>query len=161
MGRYFLVILMTAFSFQLSAQSILQRGKDTVKIVGAEMVIRNETQHVKGYLFNTGNGKTAFRKIGKATQFSVGAAGFPQAGDTVYTSAEIANRHLKVWRNGLLQQDGVRIDSSQGKIIFYPALIQAERIYIEAFNIVDFSFANPVIRFNPLFDRNRKKGIFI
>jgi hypothetical protein len=143
MGRYFLFILATACSFQLHAQSVLQREKDTVKIAGAEMVIRNQSSNVNGYLFNAGNGKTAFRKIGKAMQFSVGVAGFPQAGDTVYTSTDLANKHLKVWRNGLLQRDGVKIDTVQGKIIFYPALIQAEKIYIEAFNKIDFSFVKP------------------
>jgi hypothetical protein len=122
----------------LKAQSPLRILNDSVKITGVEMVIRNTTKDVKSYLFNNDNGVTSFKKIGKAIQFSVGTAGFPVAGDSLYVSSDLIKTNVKIWRNGLLQGiSAVSTDSLTGKIIFRPALIQAERIYIEALNSID------------------------
>jgi hypothetical protein len=122
----------------LKAQSPLRILNDSVKITGVEMIIRNTTKDVKSYLFNNDNGVTSFKKIGKAIQFSVGTAGFPVAGDSLYVSSDLIKTNVKIWRNGLLQGiSAVSTDSLTGKIIFRPALIQAERIYIEALNSID------------------------
>lgn len=102
------------------------------------MVIRNTTKDVKSYLFNNGNGATVFKKIGKAIQFSVGSAGFPVAGDSLYVNSDLIKMNVKIWRNGLLQSISTAgTDLLTGKIIFRPALIQAERIYIETLNSID------------------------
>jgi len=103
------------------------------------MVIRNTTKDVKSYLFNSDKGVTAFKKIGSAIQFTVGTAGFPNAGDSLYTNSELIKMNIKIWRSGLLQStSAVSTDSLTGKVIFRPSLIQAERIYIESINSIDF-----------------------
>lgn len=138
MGRYFICAFLLVSCHQLKAQSPLRILNDSVKITGVEMVIRNTTKDVKSYLFNNDNGVTSFKKIGKAIQFSVGTAGFPVAGDSLYVSSDLIKTNVKIWRNGLLQGiSAVSTDSLTGKIIFRPALIQAERIYIEALNSID------------------------
>ncbi|MVT41313.1 hypothetical protein GO495_12020 [Chitinophaga oryziterrae] len=138
MGRYFIYAFLLVSCHQLKAQSPLRMLKDSVKITGVEMVIRNATKDVKSYLFNNENGTTSFKKIGKAIQFSVGTSGFPVAGDSLYSSSDLIKTNVKIWRNGLLQSiNAASTDSLTGKVIFRPALIQAERIYIEAFNSID------------------------
>lgn len=128
----------------LKAQQSFGVNRDSVKATGMELVVRNATRNVNGYLVNTGNGKTSFKSIGNALQFTVGAAGFPQAGDSVYTNAAWKGRYVKIWRNGLLVcttcPDSTSVDTSLGKILFRPALAPAEKIYLEAFHARDFSF---------------------
>jgi hypothetical protein len=136
MGQYFVWALLF-ISLQVNAQSPMRVTIDSVKVTNAEIVIRNATKDVQGYLFNAENGKTDFRKTGKAIQFTVGNTGFPAAGDSVYTSSDLVKKSVKVWRYGLLQDNGVKIDTLTGKVVFRPALIQSERIYIEAFNSID------------------------
>ncbi|WP_212002764.1 hypothetical protein [Chitinophaga sp. HK235] len=131
MGLFLLVSLQ-----QVKAQSKMLVRPDSIKIITQSMVIRNTTRNIKGYLLNTGDGITGFSQTGKAIQFSVGTQGSPVAGDTAYSHPALMKKSIKVWRSGLLQkkdpQRGVNIDSIAGKIIFYPALTQAEKIYIEA-----------------------------
>lgn len=126
------------------AQHKLGVHRDTVSLSGVEMVIQNATQNVKGFLFNSKNGKTDFKTIGSALQFTVGAAGFPQAGDSTYTNLLLKGQYVKVWRNGRLSclscPDSSSIDTATGKIIFRPSLAPSEKIYIEAYRSIDFVY---------------------
>ncbi|SEN27553.1 hypothetical protein SAMN04488505_109124 [Chitinophaga rupis] len=160
----FMLLTFTAFS-----QSTLQVKKDTVIVKKAEFAIENKTRDTLGFLYSTGNGRTQFKRlelvnlgdtalaivgqdtityksanIGKSLQFKVGSAGAPVAGDTSYTNASLRLGNIKVWRNGLFQYrdatDGVMIDSVNGRIRFYPALAQADRIYIESLFGVSLNF---------------------
>lgn len=143
MGQYLLVACLLVSVQQVMAQSPMRITPDSVKVTNAEVVVRNTTKDIAGYLYNNGNGKTIFNVTGKAIQFTVGSAGFPVSGDSVYTDVALVRRNVKVWRYGLLQPanspNGIRIDTLAGKVVFRPALTQFERIYIEALNSVDLS----------------------
>ncbi|WP_295121505.1 SGNH/GDSL hydrolase family protein [uncultured Chitinophaga sp.] len=120
-----------------SAQQVsLKVSKDTVKIVNAELVLENSTKQKNGFLYNKNNGLTSFENLGNIIQFKVGAANVPAAGASVFSDGSLANRLVKVWRNGLLQHRdyarGISVDASTGTITFYPKLAANERIYIEA-----------------------------
>jgi lysophospholipase L1-like esterase len=138
-----LFLLLMVWTHSAMSQSALRIGSDTVKVAKAELVIQNSTKGIAGYLYNTDNGKTAFKKLGKSIQFKVGTLNFPKAGDTMYVNQDFAGQTIKVWRNGLLQyrdnEEGVRIDNTYGHIYFKPALNANDKIYIEAFSGVDFS----------------------
>lgn len=143
MGHQLLFACLLVSAQQVMAQSPMRVTPDSIKVANAEIVVRNATKEIPGYLYNNGNGKTIFKLTGKAIQFTVGNPGFPSAGDSVYTSTEFIKKNIKVWRYGLLQANaatnGVGIDTLTGKIVFRPALILKERIYIEALNSVDLS----------------------
>ena len=143
MGRPLLFACLLVSAQQVMAQSPMRVTQDSIKVTNAEIVVRNATRDILGYLYNNGNGNTVFQITGKAIQFTVGKPGFPLAGDSVYISAELVKRNIKVWRYGLLQPNsivnGVSIDTLAGKIKFRPALTIKERIYIEALNSVDLS----------------------
>lgn len=142
MCKYLLLSILLLYGSVASAQA-LRLERDSVKILNAELVIKNTTEDVPGYLYNMGNGRTQFRKLGKTIEFKVGTPGFPLAGDTAYQHPGLVNYFMKVIRNGLLQYrssyEGVRIDEAAGKIIFYPALQSNEHIYIEALAGMDFT----------------------
>jgi hypothetical protein len=124
----------------------LQVVHDSVRLINTELVIRNSSRSVQGYLYNTGNGITQFRApdLARNIQFKTGQAGYPVAGDTVYTDASLIGRTIIVWRNGLLQyqgmSDGIAIDGAAGKVFFRPALQSGDRIYIEGLNGVSMVF---------------------
>jgi len=124
----------------------LQVTHDTVSVINAELVIRNASRSVQGYLYNTGDGITQFSipDIARNIQFKTGQTGYPNIGDSIYTDISLIGRQIIVWRNGLLQYrnmpDGVATDSSAGKIFFRPALKSGERVYIEALNGVSGVF---------------------
>lgn len=129
-----LIILSALTGF---SQSRLQVVADTVKVADAELVIRNSTRNISGFLYNAGNGKTKFVELGKSVQFTVGdLPQLPQAGDTLYTSPDLIGRNIKVWKNGLFQyrrnSQGIKVDSVAGTIIFKPALQNGDLIYVEA-----------------------------
>lgn len=125
------------------AQISIKMDPDSIKFLNAELIIRNKTKDVTGYLYNTGDGKTIFKKFGKTIQFKVGTTGFPSIGDSTYQNAVLANYFIKVLRNGLLQYrdsiQGVKVDDATGKVTFYPALQNNDQIYIEAITGIDFS----------------------
>ncbi|MBC9914083.1 SGNH/GDSL hydrolase family protein [Chitinophaga varians] len=143
MNKLILSIFFLLTGIVASAQGPISIEKDSIKILNAELVLRNKTRDVNGYLFNTGDGKTLFRKLGKTIQFRVGDPGYPIAGDSVYQHTALANYVIKVMRNGLLQYrrntNGVNIDDQNGKIVFYPALQANDNIYIEALGGIDLS----------------------
>lgn len=122
-------------------QSSFGAKNDSLSIKGMELVVRNSTQHVSGYLYNVLNGKTQFRPLGNAIQFAVGTGNAPQAGDSIYTNPRLKGSHIKIWRNGQLLCGNCPaaplIDTSLGKIIFRPALVQSEKLYIEALYFID------------------------
>lgn len=127
-------------------QAQIKVNHDTVSVGNAELVVRNSSRSVQGYLYNMGNGITQFRSpdLARNIQFKTGQGGYPVAGDTVYTDASLIGRTVIVWRNGLLQyqgmSDGIAIDSVAGKVFFRPALQSGERVYIEGLNGVNIVF---------------------
>lgn len=131
-----LLLMLAAMAGFSQSQSRLQVVEDSVRIANAELVIRNNTRNIGGYLYNMGNGKTQFIELGKSVQFNVGAESYPQGGDTAYTNISFIGRNIKVWRNGLFQyrspNQGIKVDSVIGKIVFYPALVGGDKIYVEA-----------------------------
>lgn len=143
MRKRLLIIPFLLLAIAASAQTSLRVDPDSVKFVNTELVIRNNTKDINGYLYNTGNGKTVFRKLGKGIQFRVGTTGFPAPGDSIFQNSTLSNYFLKVLRNGLLQYrdstQGVKVDESTGKITFYPLLQANDVIYIEALTGIDFS----------------------
>lgn len=143
MIRYCIGVLLLAPLQQVKGQSRMNVNKQAATISTQVMVIRNKTMNTPGYLFNTGDGKTNFQKTGCTIQFTVGTAGFPANGDNSYVHSSLARKVVKVWRNGLLQkpntQQGISLDNITGKIVFYPALVQSEKIYIEALEDAAFS----------------------
>jgi hypothetical protein len=136
MVRYFVCAFLFISLQHIKAQSPIRPSADSVK-VSTELIIHNSTSNIQGYLYNSNNGKTEFRKVGNAIQFTVGTTGFPVAGDSVFTNNSLAGKNIKVWRNGLFQTENVSVNTIAGKVIFRPAFVQAERIYIEALNSID------------------------
>src|SRR5579859_278526 len=70
----------------LSAQTVYTIQADSVKLTGcdsSELIIQNHTQNVPGFLFNTGNGRTIFRR---GLQ-SLGNGSFIFGADTLNLSA--------------------------------------------------------------------------
>src|SRR5882757_3177141 len=65
MKRTLSIFLLLFIRHALLAQDVYTIKADSVKITGcdsAELIIENHTQGVPGFLFNTGNGRTVFRK---------------------------------------------------------------------------------------------------
>ncbi|QJB42211.1 hypothetical protein HF324_31980 [Chitinophaga oryzae] len=137
MLRYFSGLFLCAAlsSARAEAQSALSAVRDSLKVTGGEIVIRNQSRQVQGFLFNQSNGATTFRKAGKGIQFTVGHAGFPVAGDSTYTHPDFQQKNIKVWRNGLLQHPLI-VDTVAGRITFRPALVSQETVYIEALSTI-------------------------
>ncbi|MCF6406423.1 SGNH/GDSL hydrolase family protein [Chitinophaga filiformis] len=133
---WFVALCLLGTSLAYAQDAPLKVAKDTVRIVNAELVIENSTKQAAGFLYNNKNGRTTFAKIARMVQFKVGAAGFPPSGETSYTDTAFKNKHIRVWRNGLLQYkdylQGITVDQTAGTITFYPALADNDRIYIEA-----------------------------
>ncbi|WP_431212128.1 hypothetical protein ACQ86N_41280 [Puia sp. P3] len=60
-----LLCVLTCLCHELSAQYVYTIKADSVKITNcdsAELILENHTQNVAGFLFNTGNGRTIFKK---------------------------------------------------------------------------------------------------
>src|SRR5579859_6363027 len=63
--RLFILSVLAIFGQTLSAQYTYTIKADSVKITNcdsSELIIENHTQGVKGFLYNTGNGRTIFKK---------------------------------------------------------------------------------------------------
>jgi len=61
-----LAIIALSLASSLQAQYVYTIKADSVKITNcdsAELIIENHTQNVPGFLFNTGNGRTIFKKV--------------------------------------------------------------------------------------------------
>lgn len=181
-----LIPVMMFLWLNLSAQNThLEVVKDTVKVINAELVIQNSTKTQKGVLFNEGNGKTLFHPLrlvkigdssialsgidtvnianafkllqGKTVQFRAGlSSGYPIAGDSVYVNTDFIGRSIKLWRNGLMQEQdqvqGFVADSATGKVTFRPRLLHGDKIFIEATGGIDV-----VIAENNVFSTNLTK----
>jgi hypothetical protein len=79
--------------------------------------------------------------IVRRLSFLVGETNAPDVGDTSFTYGDYAHMILVVERNGRGQKEdttrvnsSVRIDTTTGRIIFYPALMPGEWICIKAYN---------------------------
>ncbi|HLZ87240.1 MAG TPA: hypothetical protein VKQ52_08370 [Puia sp.] len=60
-----LIFLLFGWSFRTEAQSVYTIQADSVKLTGcdsSELIIGNHTQNIPGFLFNTGNGRTIFKR---------------------------------------------------------------------------------------------------
>ena len=138
MMKYCLLLMLSLTVVAVNAQSTLSKTATGLKVLNKQFVIENNSTAVNGALINKDKGKTAFSEVGKDFQFVIGNAGAPAQGDSIYTNAYLIKRYVKVWRNGLLQfnaaSNGVRLDSLTGKVVFSPAFIAGDKIYIEALN---------------------------
>lgn len=138
MMKYCLLLMLSLTVVAVNAQSTLSKTATGLKVLNKQFVIENNSTAVNGALINKDKGKTAFSEIGKDFQFVIGNTGAPAQGDSIYTNAYLVKRYVKVWRNGLLQfnaaSNGVRLDSLNGKVVFSPAFIAGDKIYIEALN---------------------------
>ncbi|MBS1566519.1 MAG: hypothetical protein JST39_19195, partial [Bacteroidetes bacterium] len=86
MRRLLLSYCLFCMTHLLQAQYVYTINADSVKITNhcdtAELIIENHTQHVPGFLFNKGRGRTEFRKVMQQlnpTTYLIG-------GDTLFTS---------------------------------------------------------------------------
>jgi len=65
MRRLFLLFILIRVGNILPAQGVYTIKADSVKLTGcdsSELIIENHTQNVPGFLFNTGNGRTIFKR---------------------------------------------------------------------------------------------------
>ena len=65
MKHYFIFILILFAARATFSQNVYTIKADSVKLTGCdsdELIIENHTQAVPGFLFNTGNGRTQFRR---------------------------------------------------------------------------------------------------
>src|ERR1700759_4356812 len=65
MKRWGIIGIFLSFGMQLKAQNVYTIRADSVKITNcdsAELILENHTQNVPGFLFNTGNGRTIFKR---------------------------------------------------------------------------------------------------
>src|SRR5579859_145991 len=65
MKRILLLVIVCLLHRSLFAQNVYTIKADSVKITNcdsAELIIENHTQGVPGFLFNTGNGRTIFKR---------------------------------------------------------------------------------------------------
>jgi hypothetical protein len=69
MNKLLLLLLTTLFFTQTQAQFVHKIKADSVLITNdsctAELNLENSTKHINGFLYNKGNGRTEFRKVGK------------------------------------------------------------------------------------------------
>lgn len=74
MRSLFLLLLLSAITLTSAAQYVYTIKADSVKITSncdtAEFILENRTRHIKGFLYNKGNGRTEFRKADKLTDSS-------------------------------------------------------------------------------------------
>lgn len=172
MQRMLALAVMLLCSISTFSQSALQVMGDTVRVRKAELIIENTSRETPGFLYNTSNGKTEFKRLrllnigdtafaiigqdtlvykgsgsGKSVQFKVGSTGGPVAGDSIYINSLLSNGNIKVWKNGLFlyrdNSDGIIVDSIAGKITFRPALAAGDRVYIESLKGISLSFTTP------------------
>ncbi|HVW58721.1 MAG TPA: hypothetical protein VHC48_01755 [Puia sp.] len=60
------LLAFVCLAHNLFAQDVYTIKADSTKLTGCdsnELIIENHTQNVKGFLYNTGNGRTVFRRI--------------------------------------------------------------------------------------------------
>lgn len=142
---YLFVPLLSGALPVFAQNSPLKIEPDSVKILNAELVLRNRSRDVQGYLYNNGNGVTAFQKLGKVFEFHAGNPGYPAVGDSVFQHAALVNYSIKVIRNGLLQYhdntNGIVVERITGKVTFKPALQANDHIFIEALYGLDESIS--------------------
>jgi hypothetical protein len=65
MKHHFISILFFVLAIKLSAQNIYTITADSVKRTGSndstELILQNHTRGIPGFLYNTGNGRAAFK----------------------------------------------------------------------------------------------------
>ena len=116
MKHYFILILSLLASQVTFSQYVYTIKADSVKLTGCdsnELIIENHTQNVPGFLFNTGNGRTQFRRGllnlgGGAYQIGADTLRIPtnawlQGGNAFGTTGILGtldNNHLDLYTNG-------------------------------------------------------------
>src|ERR1700722_20135374 len=124
MKHYFILILSLLASQVTFSQYVYTIKADSVKLTGCdsnELIIENHTQNVPGFLFNTGNGRTQFRRGllnlgGGAYQIGADTLRIPtnawlQGGNAFGTTGILGtldNNHLDLYTNG---SRAARLDS--------------------------------------------------
>src|ERR1700751_1297772 len=86
MKRTFLFFILSCLSNMVFAQYVYTIKADSVKLTGcdsSELIIENHTQNVPGFLFNTGNGRTVFKRAAQRLNDSIYLIG----ADTLKTSS--------------------------------------------------------------------------
>lgn len=71
MGKHFLSFLFLLANITAFTQTRLQIVDDSVRITNGELIIRNSTRNVRGFLYNTGNGLTQFKAMGNGYQVTL------------------------------------------------------------------------------------------
>ena len=71
MRKHFFSSLFLLLNIVVSAQTRLQVINDSVRITNAELIIRNSTKDVQGYLYNAGNGLTQFKAVDNSPAYQI------------------------------------------------------------------------------------------
>ncbi|MDO6433985.1 hypothetical protein Q4E93_25480 [Flavitalea sp. BT771] len=125
MKYFFLYLVLMGAGNCIYAQSTYSISSDSVKLTGpnsSELIIENHTKNVVGLLFNTGNGRTVFKKsvtklsdslylIGADTLKILNQNAWIQGGNTFGTTGVLGtkdNNHLDLYTNNTRK---ARLDS--------------------------------------------------
>jgi len=115
MKNVLLILVLIATAGSLDAQYVYTIKADSVKITNcdsAELILENHTQNIPGFLFNTGNGRTIFKRAAvrlNDTTYLVGADtvklpnAWVQGGNTFGATGILGtldNNHLDFYTNG-------------------------------------------------------------
>ena len=119
MKKILLLVILPLVTVSLPAQNIYLIKGDSVKITNcdsAELILENHTQAVKGFLYNTGNGRTLFKKglvklnsssyIIGADTLNLGGSGWLQGGNSFGATGVLGtldNNHLDLYSNNTQQ----------------------------------------------------------
>src|SRR5882757_3048342 len=112
--RYILLLTtLVGLIDELEAQSVYTIKADSVKLTNcdsSELIIENHTQNVPGFLYNTGNGRTIFKRgafklndslyIIGADTLNLGARAWLQGGNAFGTTGILGtldNNHLDIY----------------------------------------------------------------
>jgi hypothetical protein len=60
---FFILCSFIAVACRAQLPSVVEMGQDSIRITRGELVLRNSTQNIKGFLYNTGGGVTTFKRI--------------------------------------------------------------------------------------------------
>ncbi|HWK02992.1 MAG TPA: hypothetical protein VNS58_05150 [Puia sp.] len=119
MKTFLFVFILISFAHDLSAQYVYTIRADSVKLTNcdsSELIIENHTQGVPGFLFNTGNGRTVFKRgvskisgglylIGADT-LNLGVNAWVQGGNSFGATGFLGtldNNHLDFYTNNARQ----------------------------------------------------------
>lgn len=110
MKHWLMLLVLLVGHFIAQSQHVYKIKTDSLKITNdsctAELILENSTKHVNGFLFNKGNGRTAFLN----PAIRVGDSVYHWMGDTLNLGSGAGLKHVV---NGLtLQDDSLRLGGS-------------------------------------------------